>query len=46
MPETAKRFEAEGAEIVVKTPADMKAMIPEDIAKWAKVARVAGMQKH
>jgi len=46
LPETAKRFEAEGAEIVVKTPAEMKAMIPEDMAKWAKVARDAGMQKH
>jgi tripartite-type tricarboxylate transporter receptor subunit TctC len=45
LPETAKRFEAEGAEIVIMTPAQMKAMIPQDMAKWAKVARDAGMQK-
>ena len=45
LPETAKRFESEGAEIVVKTPAEMKALIPEDIAKWTKVARDAGMLK-
>lgn len=45
LPETAKRFAAEGAEIVMRTPAEMKAMIPQDIDKWAKVAREAGMQK-
>lgn len=45
LPETAKRFAAEGAEIIVLTPAEMKAMIPQDIDKWAKVARDAGMQK-
>jgi len=45
LPETAKRFATEGAEIVIKTPAEMKALIPQDIEKWAKVARDAGMQK-
>ena len=44
-PETTKRFEAEGAEIQVKTPSEMKAMVPQDMAKWAKVARDAGMLK-
>lgn len=46
LPETTKRFEAEGAEIVVRTPAEMKKWIPQDLDKWAKVARDANMPKH
>lgn len=45
LPETAKRFEAEGAEIVSRTPAEMRKWIPQDLEKWAKVAREAGMPK-
>jgi tripartite-type tricarboxylate transporter receptor subunit TctC len=45
MPETEKRFAVEGAEVVLRTPAEIKAMIPKDIAKWTKVAQEAGMQK-
>ncbi len=45
LPETAKRFATEGAEIVIKTPAEMKAMIAPDIERWEKVARDAGMPK-
>ena len=44
-PETEKRFALEGAEVVVRSPAEIRAMIPKDIAKWTKVAQEAGMQK-
>lgn len=46
LPETAKRFAAESAEIETKTPAEMKKFIPVDLAKWEKVARDAGMTKN
>ena len=45
LPETAKRFAAESAEVDIRTPAEIRKMIPADLAKWAKVARDAGMQK-
>jgi tripartite-type tricarboxylate transporter receptor subunit TctC len=45
MPETAKRFAVESAEIEIRTPAEIRKMIPADLAKWEKVARDAGMQK-
>ena len=45
MPETAKRFAAESAEVDIQTPAQIRKMIPADLAKWDKVARDAGMQK-
>ncbi|MCC6535068.1 MAG: tripartite tricarboxylate transporter substrate binding protein [Burkholderiales bacterium] len=45
LPETQKRLAAEGAEIVMRTPAEMRTFVPEDMAKWAKVAKDAGMQK-
>lgn len=44
-PETAKRFATESAEVEIRTPAEMRRMIPLDLAKWDKVARDAGMQK-
>ena len=46
LPETAKRFAAESAEVEIRAPADIRKMIPVDVAKWEKVAREAGMQKH
>ena len=46
LPETAKRFAAESAEVDIRAPADIRKMIPVDVAKWEKVARDAGMQKH
>ena len=46
MPETAKRFATEAAEIDIRTPPQIRKMIVEDIAKWQKVAIDAGMQKH
>jgi tripartite-type tricarboxylate transporter receptor subunit TctC len=45
LPETAKRFAVESAEIDIRTPAEIRKMIPEDLAKWDKVARDAGMPK-
>jgi len=44
MPETQKRFTNEGAEVDIRTPAEIKKMIPVDMAKWAKVAKEAGMR--
>lgn len=45
MPETVKRFAVDSAEVFISTPAEIRKMIPADIAKWEKVAREAGMQK-
>jgi tripartite-type tricarboxylate transporter receptor subunit TctC len=42
--ETQKRFMNEGAEVDIKTPQEIRRMIPVDMAKWAKVARDAGMR--
>lgn len=44
-PETAKRFSVEAAEVWINKPADIRKMIPADIAKWEKVAKDAGMAK-
>jgi tripartite-type tricarboxylate transporter receptor subunit TctC len=44
-PESARRFAAESAEVDIQTPAQIRRMIPVDLAKWAKVANDAGMQK-
>jgi tripartite-type tricarboxylate transporter receptor subunit TctC len=45
MPETAKRFAAEGAEPEIKTPSELRQMVKADIGRWEKVARDAGMKK-
>jgi tripartite-type tricarboxylate transporter receptor subunit TctC len=44
MPETQKRFTSEGAEVDIRTPAEIRKMIPLDMAKWARVAKEAGMR--
>jgi tripartite-type tricarboxylate transporter receptor subunit TctC len=41
LPETQKRFEAEGVEAEIRTPEEVRKMLPVEIAKWANVARVA-----
>ena len=46
LPETAKRFAADSAEVEIRTPAEIRKMIPADLAKWDKVARDAKMEKH
>jgi tripartite-type tricarboxylate transporter receptor subunit TctC len=45
LPETAKRFAVDSAEVDIRTPAEVRKMIPVDLAKWEKVARDAGMEK-
>jgi tripartite-type tricarboxylate transporter receptor subunit TctC len=45
LPETAKRFATESAEVEYRGPAEMRKLIPADLVKWDKVARDAGMQK-
>ena len=45
LPETQKRLATDGAEIAMRTPAEMRAFIPQDIVRWTKVANDAGMQK-
>ena len=46
LPETAKRFAAEGAEVEIRSPADIRQMIKTDMVKWAKVAKDASMPVH
>ena len=46
MPETAKRFSIEAAEVEIRTPAEIREMIKTDLVKWAKVANDANMPKH
>jgi tripartite-type tricarboxylate transporter receptor subunit TctC len=45
LPDTARRFAVDSAEVDIRTPAEIRKMIPADLAKWAKVAQDAGMQK-
>ena len=44
LPETLKRFEAEGVEADYLDPAQMRKMLPIEMAKWAKVAKAANIQ--
>jgi tripartite-type tricarboxylate transporter receptor subunit TctC len=44
LPETQKRFTNEGAEVDIRTPDEIRRMIPVDMEKWAKVAKEAGMK--
>ena len=44
LPETRKRFQAEGVEMDVRTPAEMHKMIPLELAKWKNVAKVANIR--
>jgi tripartite-type tricarboxylate transporter receptor subunit TctC len=42
--ETRKRFATEGAEIVRMSPAEFGRFIAEELAKWSKAARAAGLK--
>ena len=44
-PETEKRITAMGADIDIKTPDEMRKIIPAEITKWTKVAIAAGMPR-
>ena len=45
LPETRKRFTAEAAETDHKTPAELDKFIKSELAKWARVAKEAGMKR-
>ncbi len=44
LPETLKRFEAEGVEADYLTPAEVRKMLPVEMAKWKNVAKVANIR--
>ena len=44
LPETTKRFQAEGVEAEIRTPAEVHKMVPVEIAKWKNVAKVANIR--
>jgi tripartite-type tricarboxylate transporter receptor subunit TctC len=44
MPDTQKRFNDDGVELNIMTPAEIRKMVVADLAKWAKVAKEAGMR--
>ena len=44
LPETLKRFEAEGVEADYLTPAEVKKMLPVEMAKWRNVAKAANIK--
>ncbi|MEO7727709.1 MAG: tripartite tricarboxylate transporter substrate binding protein, partial [Burkholderiales bacterium] len=44
MPETIKRFDAEGVEANPLTPTEFRKMLPVEMAKWANVAKVANIR--
>ena len=45
LPETAKRFAVDSAEVEIRTPPEIRKMVVADLAKWDKVARDAKMPK-
>ncbi len=44
LPETLKRFEAEGVETDILTPTGVRKMLPVEIAKWRNVAKMANIR--
>jgi tripartite-type tricarboxylate transporter receptor subunit TctC len=44
LPETLKRFETEGVEADYLTPAEVRKMLPVEMAKWKNVAKVANIR--
>lgn len=44
LPETRERFSAQGLTVGGGTPADLAALLKNDIAKWAKVVKEAGLR--
>jgi len=44
LPETQKRFQADGVEVDIHVPAEIHKMMPAEIAKWKNVARVANIR--
>ena len=44
LPETTKRYEAEGVEADVRTPDEVRKLLPVEMAKWANVAKIANIR--
>jgi tripartite-type tricarboxylate transporter receptor subunit TctC len=44
-PDTQKKLTAMGAEVDIKTGAEMRKILPLEIAKWTKVAIAANMPR-
>jgi tripartite-type tricarboxylate transporter receptor subunit TctC len=44
LPETLKRFEAEGVDADFRTPDEVRKMLPIEMAKWANVAKIANIR--
>jgi tripartite-type tricarboxylate transporter receptor subunit TctC len=44
LPETLKRFEAEGVEADYLTPAELRKALPVEMAKWRNVAKMANIR--
>jgi len=45
LPETQKRFAAEAAEVDPKSPVELDRFMRAELAKWARVAKEAGMKR-
>ncbi|MEQ1772569.1 MAG: tripartite tricarboxylate transporter substrate-binding protein [Burkholderiales bacterium] len=44
LPETLKRYEAEGVDADIRTTGEVRKMLPVEMAKWANVAKVANIK--
>ena len=44
LPETLKRFETEVVDADYRTPEEVRKMLPLEMAKWAKVAKLANIR--
>ena len=44
LPDTLKRFEAEGVDADFRTPEEVRKFLPVEMAKWANVAKVANIK--
>ena len=43
-PETRKQLEADGTEVAVSSPQEIRALISSEIAKWTRIVRAAGIK--
>ena len=43
-PDTEKRFNNEGADTAIKTPAELGKYVADEMAKWKELARIAGIR--
>jgi tripartite-type tricarboxylate transporter receptor subunit TctC len=44
LPETLKRFEADGVEAQIKSPAEVQKMVLDELVKWRNVAKIANIR--